>query len=75
MTTATALSRLQPRYPDQLRADEFPNEFEGFVRARRDGKGSELPAFVLLYLPNDHTEGTSSGTPRPTAWWRSRILP
>jgi hypothetical protein len=56
-----------PDYPDQLRADEFLNEFEGFVRARRDGKGTELPAFVLLYLPNDHTEGTLPGKPRPTA--------
>ncbi len=56
-----------PDYPDQLRADEFLNEFEGFVRARREGKGTELPAFVLLYFPNDHTEGTTSGKPRPAA--------
>ena len=48
-------------YPDQLRADEFLNEFDGFVRARKENKGTELPAFVLLYLPNDHTHGT---TPR-----------
>jgi DNA-binding beta-propeller fold protein YncE len=54
-------------YPDQLRADEFLNEFDGFVRARKEGKGSELPAFVLLYLPNDHTHGTTAGKPRPTA--------
>jgi DNA-binding beta-propeller fold protein YncE len=54
-------------YPDQLRADEFLNEFDGFVRARKEGKGSELPAFVLLYLPNDHTHGTTAGKPRPAA--------
>jgi len=54
-------------YPDQLRADEFLNEFDGFVRARNEGKGSELPAFVLLYLPNDHTHGTTPGKPRPAA--------
>jgi DNA-binding beta-propeller fold protein YncE len=54
-------------YPDQLRADEFLNEFEGFVRARREGKGTELPQFVLLYLPNDHTHGTTGGAPRPAA--------
>jgi hypothetical protein len=54
-------------YPDQLRADEFLNEFDGFVRARKEGKGSELPAFVLLYLPNDHTHGTTPGKPRPAA--------
>jgi len=52
-------------YPDQLRADEFLNEFEGFVRAR--GSGVELPAFVLLYLPDDHTHGTTAGKPRPAA--------
>jgi DNA-binding beta-propeller fold protein YncE len=54
-------------YPDQLRADEFLNEFDGFVRARQQGKGSEVPAFVLLYLPNDHTHGTAAGKPRPAA--------
>ena len=54
-------------YPDQLRADEFLNEFAGFVRARKEGKGTELPSFVLLYLPDDHTHGTSAGHPRPAA--------
>ncbi len=54
-------------YPDQLRADEFLNEFEGFVRARREGKGDELPQFVILRLPNDHTAGTQAGMPRPIA--------
>ncbi|MBZ5570877.1 MAG: beta-propeller fold lactonase family protein [Acidobacteriia bacterium] len=54
-------------YPDQLRADEFLNEFEGFVQARKEHKGTELPAFVLLYLPDDHTHGTSPGAPRPAA--------
>ena len=54
-------------YPDQLRADEFLNEFDGFVRARKEGKGTELPAFTLLYLPDDHTHGTAAGKPRPAA--------
>ena len=55
-------------YPDQLRADEFLNEFDGFVRARASGKASaELPSFVYLYLPNDHTHGTTPGAPRPVA--------
>jgi DNA-binding beta-propeller fold protein YncE len=52
-------------YPDQLRADEFLNEFRGFVQAR--GTHAELPAFVLLYLPDDHTHGTTPGKPRPAA--------
>ena len=54
-------------YPDQLRADEFLNEFQQFVDARKHGKGSELPQFVLLYLPDDHTAGTRPGSPRPAA--------
>ncbi len=47
-------------YPDQLRADEFLNEFGAFVRAREahEGPEFELPSFVLLYLPDDHTGGT-----------------
>ena len=54
-------------YPDQLRADEFLNEFDAFVQARKEGKGTELPAFVLLDLPDDHTHGTAPGKPRPAA--------
>jgi DNA-binding beta-propeller fold protein YncE len=55
-------------YPDQLRADEFLNEFDGFVQAWANGEASaELPSFVYLYLPNDHTHGTTPGAPRPAA--------
>ena len=54
-------------YPDQLRADEFLDEFEGFVEARKTGHGTELPQSVLLRLPNDHTAGTSPGFPTPSA--------
>lgn len=54
-------------YPDQLRADEFLNEFGSFVRARQEHKGTELPNFVLLYLPDDHTGGTRPGGPKPAA--------
>ena len=55
-------------YPDQLRADEFLREFDGFVRARKaNTKAQELPSFVLLRLPNDHTSGTRPGFPTPSA--------
>jgi DNA-binding beta-propeller fold protein YncE len=56
-------------YPDQLRADEFLNEFAAYARARVANEGPEfqLPAFVLLYLPDDHTGGTRPGRPRPEA--------
>ena len=54
-------------YPDQLRADEFLNEFAEFVKARQEGKGVDLPQFVILRLPNDHTAGTEPGMPKPEA--------
>ncbi len=52
-------------YPDQLRADEFLREFDEFVKAR--GTAKELPQFILLYLPDDHTGGTRPGRPTPQA--------
>ena len=56
-------------YPDQLRADEFLNEFTAYARARVENEGPEfqLPAFILLYLPDDHTGGTRPERPRPEA--------
>jgi DNA-binding beta-propeller fold protein YncE len=56
-------------YPDQLRADEFLNEFNAYVHARESNEAAEfqLPAFVLLYLPDDHTGGTRPNLPRPAA--------
>ncbi len=54
-------------YPDQFRTDEFLREFAGFVKARESGSGEQLPQFVLLRLPNDHTAGTHPGMPTPYA--------
>ncbi|MGA7219037.1 MAG: beta-propeller fold lactonase family protein, partial [Candidatus Sulfotelmatobacter sp.] len=56
-------------YPDQLRLDEFMNEFAAYVRARDSNESADfqLPAFVLLYLPDDHTGGTRPERPRPQA--------
>ena len=53
-------------YPDQLRADEFLNEFNEFVAARKSGKDT-MPQFIQLRLPNDHTAGLTKNQPRPTA--------
>ena len=53
-------------YPDQLRADEFLNEFQNFVAARDAGKDT-MPQFILLRLPDDHTAGLTKGEPRPAA--------
>ncbi len=56
-------------YPDQLRADEFLNEFADFVKAREQKKGRqhELPEFITLRLPNDHTSGTRPNSATPAA--------
>jgi DNA-binding beta-propeller fold protein YncE len=56
-------------YPDQLRADEFLNEFAAYSRARKEHEGAEyeMPQFVYLYLPDDHTGGTRPDHPRPAA--------
>ena len=54
-------------FPDQLRVDEFLNEFGEFVQARKAGKGTQLPNYVFLRLPNDHTSGTRPGQASPAA--------
>jgi DNA-binding beta-propeller fold protein YncE len=54
-------------YPDQLRVDEFLNEFEDFIKALQDPTKTALPQFVILRLPNDHTLGTLPGYPTPNA--------
>lgn len=53
-------------YPDQLRVDEFLNEFNKFVESLKSGK-DEMPQFILLRLPNDHTAGLTKGKPTPSA--------
>src|SRR5260370_27030184 len=53
-------------YPDQLRADEFLNEFNKLVGERKAGKDT-MPQFILLRLPDDHTAGGKKGLPRPAA--------
>jgi hypothetical protein len=47
--------------PDVLRADAFLAELKGFE------EGGDLPNLVILYLPQDHTSGTTAGMPTPRA--------
>jgi hypothetical protein len=49
-------------YPDQKRADRF---IEEMTRFEKDG---EMPRFIVLRLPSDHTSGTVAGKPTPTAY-------
>ncbi len=53
-------------YPDQLRADEFLNEFNQFLAERKAGKDT-MPQFILLRMGNDHTEGLVKDKPTPSA--------
>ena len=48
-------------YPDVKRADRFLEELAGFE------KSGDLPRFIVLRLPNDHTSGTRPGAPTVTA--------
>ncbi len=48
-------------YPDVKRAERFIDEL------RRFEEQGELPRFILMRLPNDHTAGTRRGAPTPRA--------
>jgi DNA-binding beta-propeller fold protein YncE len=47
--------------PDQFRADFILNELAGYE------KSGEFPQLMIICLPNDHTSGTSAGSPTPRA--------
>ncbi len=49
------------KVPDGLRMNVFLKEFE---EAKRKG---EWPNLVIVYLPNDHTNGVAEGSPTPAA--------
>ncbi|HWC15718.1 MAG TPA: bifunctional YncE family protein/alkaline phosphatase family protein [Terriglobales bacterium] len=72
-TKPELIGHFDPRYPDfnlnvpdQLRADEFLNEFEQFVARRNSGEDT-MPQFMLVRLGNDHTSGTKPGIATPAA--------
>ncbi|MGC2638106.1 MAG: beta-propeller fold lactonase family protein [Acidobacteriaceae bacterium] len=53
-------------FPDQLRVNEFLTHFNQWVTDLQAGNDT-MPAFVMLRLPNDHTAGTTPGSPTPKA--------
>ncbi len=53
-------------FPDQLRFAEFDGFFRKWVEKRNSGS-DEMPAFVMLRFPNDHTGGTRAGHATPNA--------
>ena len=54
------------QFPDQLRMEEFLVKFHGWEHDRAEGHDT-MPAFVMLRFANDHTAGTSPGSPTPEA--------
>ncbi len=48
--------------PDVMRAEIFLRELKGFEES------GNLPNLTILYLPNDHTSGTTPGDPTPAAY-------
>jgi hypothetical protein len=49
-----------------MRFEEFNTQFRKWVEKRNSGS-DEMPAFVMLRFPNDHTGGTRPGKPTPKA--------
>jgi len=54
-------------FPDQLRIDEFLREFRPWADKRAKTRKDDMPQFMQVRLPNDHTAGTSPGKPTPSA--------
>jgi hypothetical protein len=52
--------------PDQVRVGIFLKHLEQWISDRKSGNDT-MPQFILLYLPNDHTDGTRPGSPTPKA--------
>jgi DNA-binding beta-propeller fold protein YncE len=48
-------------YPDAKRTDRFLEELHAYE------KSGDMPQFIVLRLPNDHTAGTQVGKPTPSA--------
>jgi len=47
--------------PDQIRADEWQREFDMYVA------NNNLPQLSVIWLPDDHTSGSQSSAPTPSA--------
>jgi DNA-binding beta-propeller fold protein YncE len=54
------------RVPDQIRVEVFLRHLKQWVDDKQQGKDT-MPNYVMLRLPNDHTEGTRPGGPTPKA--------
>src|SRR5208282_1855710 len=53
------------RFRGYSRISGWLEEFRGCVEARRKGEPDSFPAFNIVYLPNDHTNGFRPRMPTP----------
>jgi YVTN family beta-propeller protein len=53
------------RFQGYSRMAAFLTEFRGYVEALKKGQPDGLPAFVIMHLPNDHTNGMRLHMPTP----------
>ena len=63
---ATEAPDFQLRIPDQIRVEIFLRHLKQWVDDKQQGRDT-MPNFIMLRLPNDHTEGTRPGGPTPKA--------
>jgi DNA-binding beta-propeller fold protein YncE len=54
------------KVPDQMRVEVFLRHLKGWVADREAGKDT-MPNFVMMRLGDDHTAGTTPGSPTPKA--------
>jgi YVTN family beta-propeller protein len=53
------------RFRGYSRISSWLTEFRGYVEAQRNGGPDSFPAFNIVYLPNDHTDGFRPRMPTP----------
>jgi YVTN family beta-propeller protein len=58
-------SNPDPRFRGYSRISSWLTEFRGYVEARQKGEPDSFPAFNIVYLPNDHTNGLRPHMPTP----------
>jgi YVTN family beta-propeller protein len=66
-TTSALISPANPdsRFHGYSRISTWLAEFRGYVDALQKGQPDPLPAFNIVYLPNDHTSGMRPHMPTP----------
>jgi YVTN family beta-propeller protein len=58
-------SNPDPRFRGYSRIASWLTEFRGYVEGRQKGEPDSFPAFNIVYLPNDHTNGFRVHMPTP----------